>query len=79
MADDAPAVGAQHDVDAVATQERPLVETTLRGARQPHRRDGLENGALRRRAARRKLEQDRLAQAEPAEAAHLAGHAQLEA
>jgi hypothetical protein len=79
VADDAPTVRAQHHVHAVATKERPLVEAVLLGTGHPHRRDGLEKGSLRRAAARRKLEQDRLPQAEAPEAAHLSGNAQLEA
>ena len=79
MADAAPPVGMQNHVDAAVPQPARLVEAVRRGARETHRRDGLDHGTLRRRAAQWKLEQHSLSEAEAAESAHLRGNSQFEA
>ena len=73
-----PPIGAQDDVDAVPPEPRPLVESVLRRARKPHGGDSLEDRSLRRRAAEGQLQQDRLTQSQPAEAAHLPRDTKLE-
>src|SRR5205814_6622480 len=78
VADLAPAVRSQHHVYAVTSQPGCLVEAVLGRLRQPDRDDGLDQSSLRRRATERQLEQDGLAETEPAEAADLCRHPQLE-
>ena len=71
VADCRPAVRAQDDVDAQALQPRPLVEAMLLRPWQPHGRDRLDHGTLRRRTTERKLEQDGLMKPEASEAGHV--------
>jgi hypothetical protein len=78
MAYDPPPVSVEDYMDAVAPEPGAFVEAVLCRPRTPYRHDRLEHGALRRRPARRKLEQDGLAEREPSEAAHLRRDAQLE-
>ena len=77
-ADDPPVAAVQDDVDAAAREPAALVEAVLRAARRGDRRSQVEDGALRRRAADRKLEQHALAQRALVEATHLGGNAQRE-
>ena len=73
-----PAISSQNHVHAVSPKPGRLVEAVLRRLRQTHRDDGLDQGALRRRAAERQLELDGLAEAQAAEASDLGRHPQLE-
>ena len=71
-ADDAPAlVAAEHDVHSATREPPALVEAGLGPTRRDRPRAQLEHGALRRRALRRELEQDPLADRARAEAVHL--------
>ena len=77
--DDAPVAAAKDDVDSAPRKPASLVEAVLRTAR--GRYDGAqgEDGALRRRASERQLEQDALAHRASTELAHLRGHSECEA
>ena len=55
-ADEPPAVAAQHDVHAVPSKPRALVEAVGRSARKHELTDHLESSAERRRTAERELE-----------------------
>ena len=66
--DDPPVVDTQDDVDAVPAKPGSLVEPVLGAARRSHDHERLQDGSLRRCASARQLQQDRLAQRQPAEA-----------
>ena len=77
-ADDPPVAAAEDDVDAAACEPAALVEAVFRTARGGNRGPQSEDGALRRRASERKLEQDPLADRDCTEAAHFGRHPQRE-
>ena len=68
----APVVDAKDDMDALPAQPGALVEAVRRPARQPHERQHVDEGALRRRAPKRQLELDALVDVSPGKAEHAA-------
>src|SRR5205807_6297621 len=78
MADARPPVGAENDVDALVPEPGALVEAVRGRPRQANRRDRLEQGALRRRAAEWQLEENRLVEAEAPEPRHFRREPHLE-
>ena len=78
MAGERPPVGAEDDVDALVPEPGALVEAVRGRPRQANRGDRLEQGALRRRAAERQLEENRLVEAEEPEPRHLCREPHLE-
>src|SRR5215207_8854657 len=77
-ADDGERARGQDDMDALAPEIASLVEPFLLGPRLPDLDDRAHEGALRRRAPRRKVEPCSLARALAIEAQHAHGHANLE-
>ena len=74
-----PTIAAQHDVDAVPSQPRALVETVGRSAWKCELTEDLEPAAERRRPAERELEQSGLVRPQPAEAEDARRSADVEA
>ena len=79
VADQPPPVRVQDDMDTLVPEPGPLVEAMLRRSWQAHGCDRLEQGALRRCAPERKLQQNRLAKTKSAEATDIGGYAHGEA
>jgi hypothetical protein len=76
--DDAPPVAGQDDVDPSPPEQRSLVETVYGPAWELRLCAHLEHRAERRRAPERQFELRRLVEREPAEAAHLNRHGNVE-
>lgn len=77
-ADQSPPVGAEHDMDAVPPQPRPLIEAVLRRAGSTHCRDRLDERTFGRRATERQLQQHGLAEAKLPEPTYLCRDTKLE-